>query len=316
MLDDFPVEPRAQRVYRDLLRTAPVDEDAFLADLDDPDDGRRWLDRFADLGLVRTDPDGRLHADPPRDVIEAWATERELEAARARRAASVLTRLYTAEQGIGSGWVELVAGHDEVRRRVHDLQAAARREVRALDRVPYRDEWPDRPEPVQFAALERGVRYRVLYEAGMLRRAAVLRSLRVGVAAGEQARVYADVPLRLLMSDAARAMVVLPRPLTGDADALIVYPSPLFDALGQVFEAFWRLGEPVPDRPGDGSAEPSEETRRLLSLLAAGFTDDAIARDLGVSDRTVHRRVSRLLELLGARTRFQLGLQAARRGWL
>jgi len=316
MLDDFPVEPRAQRVYRDLLRTAPVDEDAFLADLDDPDDGRRWLDRFADLGLVRTDPDGRLHADPPRDVIEAWASARELEAARARRAASVLTRLYTAEQGIGSGWVELVAGHHEVRRRVHDLQATARREVRALDRGAYRDEWPERPERVQRAALARGVRYRVLYEADLLAQEAVLRSLRESVAAGEQARVYADVPLRLLLSDTARGIVVLARPPARDADALIVYPSPLFDALEQVFEAFWRLGEPVPDRAADGPAEPSAETRRLLSLLAAGLTDEAIGRDLGVSDRTVHRRVSRLLELLGARTRFQLGLQAARRGWL
>ena len=39
-----------------------------------------------------------------------------------------------------------------------------------------------------------------------------------------------------------------------------------------------------------------------------------IARELGVSVRTLGRRSSALLAALGARTRFQAGLQAGRRG--
>lgn len=58
------------------------------------------------------------------------------------------------------------------------------------------------------------------------------------------------------------------------------------------------------------------DDRRLLTLLSAGLTDHAIARDLGVSERTVRRRITRLQAVLGGRTRFQLGVQAARRGWL
>ncbi|KGN31699.1 hypothetical protein N802_03310 [Knoellia sinensis KCTC 19936] len=41
-----------------------------------------------------------------------------------------------------------------------------------------------------------------------------------------------------------------------------------------------------------------------------------MARELGVSERTVGRRVARLEERLGARSRFQLAAQAYRRGWL
>jgi DNA-binding NarL/FixJ family response regulator len=58
----------------------------------------------------------------------------------------------------------------------------------------------------------------------------------------------------------------------------------------------------------------STRDQQLLALLAAGLTDQAIARKLGVALRTVERRVRRMMDGLGARTRFQAGLQAAARG--
>ena len=65
--------------------------------------------------------------------------------------------------------------------------------------------------------------------------------------------------------------------------------------------------------PGAPTARPDEQ---LLALLAAGLKDEAIARQLGVSLRTVHRRTSQLLDGVGARTRFQAGLRAAQLGLL
>jgi hypothetical protein len=46
----------------------------------------------------------------------------------------------------------------------------------------------------------------------------------------------------------------------------------------------------------------------LLTLMASGLTDGAIARKLGISERTVRRRVSDILAELGVATRFQAGL--------
>ena len=55
--------------------------------------------------------------------------------------------------------------------------------------------------------------------------------------------------------------------------------------------------------------------REIVLLLAAGATDETIARRLGISARTVQRRVHALMEHLGVRTRFQAGVQAALRHW-
>jgi DNA-binding NarL/FixJ family response regulator len=47
----------------------------------------------------------------------------------------------------------------------------------------------------------------------------------------------------------------------------------------------------------------------VLRLLADGATDEAIARQLSISVRTVQREVRQVLDQVGARTRFQAGLR-------
>jgi DNA-binding NarL/FixJ family response regulator len=50
--------------------------------------------------------------------------------------------------------------------------------------------------------------------------------------------------------------------------------------------------------------------------LLAGLTDHAVANQLGLSMRSVQRRIRALMDLVAAETRLQLGFHAARRGWL
>jgi DNA-binding NarL/FixJ family response regulator len=51
-------------------------------------------------------------------------------------------------------------------------------------------------------------------------------------------------------------------------------------------------------------------------LLVAGHKDEAIAHQLRISRRTVQRRIRRLMDKIGANSRSQVILQAARRGLL
>ena len=96
------------------------------------------------------------------------------------------------------------------------------------------------------------------------------------------------------------------------------YADPVDGSGTALFEHVWDRAVAI---HGDGElpvldAGPSAADAALLPLLAAGLTDGAIARQLGTHPRTVQRRVRDLLDKLGAATRFQAGLQAARRGWL
>ena len=96
---------------------------------------------------------------------------------------------------------------------------------------------------------------------------------------------------------------------------LVVHPSGLLDSLNGLFDCFWRMGVPLTGAgSGTGDDEQDDASRQLLTYLAGGLTDDAIARTLEVSERTVGRRIAVLQERLGARSRFQLAALAARRG--
>ncbi|HET6740184.1 MAG TPA: helix-turn-helix domain-containing protein, partial [Kribbella sp.] len=76
----------------------------------------------------------------------------------------------------------------------------------------------------------------------------------------------------------------------------------------------------TPVRLQAGAAEapegPDDSERLLLSLLVGGVPDKSIATQLGISRRTVQRRLDRLMALAGVDTRTGLAFQAAKRDWL
>ena len=119
------------------------------------------------------------------------------------------------------------------------------------------------------------------------------------------------------IADRAAAILPLTRePGTMVDSALVVHTSTLLDALIQLFELLWQRAVPMSAENAAGTSAAERQDQQLVTLLAAGLKDEAIARQFGVSLRTVHRRTGDLLDRIGARTRFQAGLQAARLGLL
>ncbi|MFI2650977.1 MULTISPECIES: helix-turn-helix domain-containing protein [Micromonospora] len=66
------------------------------------------------------------------------------------------------------------------------------------------------------------------------------------------------------------------------------------------------VGKPVLD----------EEDLRLLRLLAAGLPLETVARQLGLSERTVRRRIRAVCDRLGVNAPIQAVVWAVRRGML
>ena len=95
---------------------------------------------------------------------------------------------------------------------------------------------------------------------------------------------------------------------------MVIRQAPVVAACRSLFDQLWCQGG---DASGPGERRRSAADRqRLLELLARGAKDEQISRTLGISLRTVRRRVADLLAELGVDTRFQAGMEAARRGWL
>jgi DNA-binding CsgD family transcriptional regulator len=137
-------------------------------------------------------------------------------------------------------------------------------------------------------------------------------ALAARLAVGEQIRVLPDLPSRLLVIGDSHA--VLPEPLGyADVPLSIIRQRGVVEAMTQWFELLWERAV-VP--PLDAATRPLDLRGFLLQQLAAGAHDEQIARVLGLSLRTVRRRVADLMSELGADSRFQAGVEAARRGWL
>jgi DNA-binding CsgD family transcriptional regulator len=176
------------------------------------------------------------------------------------------------------------------------------------------DQWRSPREDRRIAliaeAIAQGRRSRVIYPVRALH--ASSRELVGRVAVGEEIRVLPELPTRLLIIGDSHA--VLPEPLgLADSPLSVTRQRGIVEAMTHWFELLWDRAV-VPDL---GRDEPQLDLRRfLLEQLAAGAHDEQIARKLGISLRTVRRRVSTLMTELGADSRFQAGVEAARRGWL
>jgi DNA-binding CsgD family transcriptional regulator len=308
------VDADDERVLRALLIRPQATADELAAASGQPSEQvAAALVRLSGRGLVArlAGPPPRYTAADPRTALDALIHPAEQALRRARDAAAELTALFhTARtERPTAGPVEVVTGH-EVSRAFVRMQQSAVREVRAFDRPPYVHAAGN---PVEPGILARGVRWRAVYHPDALVLPGALGEIRSLVALGEQARVLADVPFKMHLIDERVAMIPLDSE-TATVRAALVHPSALLDSLAIVFESCWRTATPLDAAPAGEAI--SDEDRQLLALLAAGVKDDAIGRQLGLSVRTMRRRVRRLLDVLGAQTRFQAGMQATRRGWI
>ncbi|GAA3254631.1 LuxR C-terminal-related transcriptional regulator [Nonomuraea helvata] len=314
------VDAEDERIYRDLLRHPRATLPELAAHTGRTAVAlRRACSRLEALGLVSRMAGRPVRWVPTRpDVaVAALISRREEGLAQARLAAlALLAETPRTENQSPEELVEVVQGQAAVVQRFTQLQQTATEELLVLDRPPYAQD-PAKQNVAEMERLAHGLLVRGIYDASALEIPGKLRLAQESAAAGEQARVSPEVPMKLAIADRKTAILPLSTDASAYADsAVIVHSSTLLDALVTLFEVLWRSALPLPVKPSAAGSSPAElPDPELFTLLAAGLKDESVARQLGVSLRTVHRRVSELMDLLGARTRFQAGLLAARRGW-
>ncbi|MGP3957263.1 helix-turn-helix domain-containing protein [Nonomuraea sp. 3N208] len=315
LLEGLGVTVAEETAYRALLRHGPATLSELAAETGSSAAAiRRMLPRLEDLGLISRVAGRplRLIATPPTIAIDILVARRQEELTHSRAAAALLATEVAARSGPQPEEVlEVVTGRDAVARRYLQLERNATREMLVLVHPPYAVDISDDRENRQRAARRGAPVTRGIYSPQAFEHPGMLAHTRRAIADGEQARL-GQVPVKLAVADARTAIL----PLVSDEDqavesALVVHPSALLDALVGLFETLWRAAVPLRLSTEGLEQEREAPDAEVLALLAAGMKDDAIARQLGLSPRTVQRRVQVLSERLGARTRFHAGFLAA-----
>lgn len=294
------------------------------------------LRQLGAVGLVAPSPasaSGYAAVDPDAALTRLFAIEnRQLtrhqeEVAQTRDAIAVIMRDFLDIRAAQRNAVEIEEMRDpaQINAFLDDIASLVREEewgmhvgspppVEVVDDMLLRDK----------AVLSAGISMRALYLRRHAQDPFMAGYLEELALAGVQVRVATHLPFRMLLIDQDLALVPI-NPADSSQGAFAIRGGELVRSLRAVYEHCWisaapfetASGRPAQDEStgqGDAALSPSEEV--IVRLLADGAKDDAIARRLGVSTRTLSRMISALLERLGVQTRFQAALEIGRRGWL
>ncbi|WP_461037731.1 LuxR C-terminal-related transcriptional regulator [Streptomyces mayteni] len=279
--------------------------------------------QLAELGLLRPSPSGGRVAISPESAADALLAPMEKDILQ-RRIAMAATRtklhalsgdyLEARSMRSAKSSIEIVEGIDNIRAVIDDLGRTCAKSLDSLVHGGAQTEEGVRAAlAVDRELLSRGIRMRSIFHHSARRdRATTLYAATLSNAGG-QVRSIAVLPSRMLIFDDCAVLPLDPLNTAGGA-ALVRDPAVL-RFLKQLFEHYWDRALDFTEEQ-ESSPGPVGTDREVLLLMAAGKKDEAIAHQLGMSPRSVSRIVARLMERLGAESRFQAGARAALNGWL
>lgn len=321
--DDFTrIDGRLSALYLELVERPEVSR----ADLVTAGRSAAQLDallsRLAITGLVELQGQ-EIRVVPPDNALPARAVQLERQAAAARSAVSEISRrfyvaraqrsrdldqlvrlLYSVEE-MGAASAEMIAmGGDRVLAMRAPTQrilmmAALPAEVRALPLAN---------------AHGKVLSTRAIYDSRLLAALPLGTDVLLERAAHEQQRYTQDLPFSVTVVDDQAAIIDVGFPGRGAPAGLLLRTPVLVEPVLALVERFWQLSVPVPRAGALNTLDKRD--RSILAMLASGASDATIARQTGVSLRTIERRIKLILDQLGAQSRFQAGLLAKERGWL
>lgn len=281
----------------------------------------RGLARLADLGLVK-DTDGTLEPVEPDTALVRTLDAYRLNAAEQARAQVHMEGLTRSLVTVYRPAVARENSHVDV-----EYVTEPRRKKRIMSELDTTvRETSDALHPTGMAAMEvleeslerdaemvsRGVQVRNIYDRSVLHNPRHARYLDRLTEAGIRVRLIDHGPADIVIYD--RLVVCLPTDPDEPSGAMsVVRGSALVKFHLAVFEDYWLRSEPYEQQLAAraGGTELTPQERVVVRLMSGGLSDDQIARRMGIHRRTVQRTVAKLMERLGAASRFEAGLRLA-----
>ncbi|MEV7328559.1 helix-turn-helix transcriptional regulator [Micromonospora sp. NPDC093244] len=323
MFDLLGLSAQHEVVYRTMLERPDLNVAGLSTHLDvPPDEVRAALDVLADLALIRLDSEGD-RARPVRpqagltallSKVEAEVAVRQKHVEATKAAIAAIAAAHDDHHQALEG--RLLEGIDSVRDRLAELAHTARVECLSFNTGGAQS--PDTLEaeaPLDQQALQRGVQIRNVYQDSFRNDPGTLAHARWLAGLGGQSRTTPTLPMRMVIVDRVIALVPID-PANPRQGALELHSHGIVAGLTALFEQVWHTSAPFDDQSTADAQGLTRQERELLRLLGTGHTDESAARKLAISLRSVQRMMTSLTERLGAASRFQAGVQAARNGWV
>jgi sugar-specific transcriptional regulator TrmB/DNA-binding CsgD family transcriptional regulator len=319
MLHALGLGEREDIVYQYLLETKPATAEDVQAETGlRSAQARQALARLAEAGFAQRLPDDsqRFAAASPQ-TVETAIMRKLIDLHDAQEQLGRLSTRYRAArlEADGAGIFEVIKGADAVRENTLALVASARTETLNMAKPPN-----IALHPSEHVEADETVHGRTVFDQVLVRDEETLDAIRSSTGTHYEFRVHALVPVKMLVIDRQVAMMYM-RHQDEDPVAALIRESPILDSFLALFDYVWDTATTLQhlsfDKPGDPKRCPlTHDDLLLLSLLLAGLTDQAIARQLRVSVRTIERRVRAMMDAAHVRTRTQLVWESARQKWL
>lgn len=288
---------------------------------------RAGLEQLGRVGLVAEGEDG-YRAVPYRSVVDgllrsqAGILERVLTHLSERHR-TLRTLIAERDALEPNGEVSTVPLVTDPRAGMYDMPSEATTEIATIHPGGhFTDELLERSLSRAEQCLRNGVALRVIHQRAAMQRPRQVAYMREIEQMGGSVRLRDNLPFRLLLIDRSSAVCALDAG-GGSLETLLLRGGQFVTMLERVFEVTWVDSVPLSSATGRPAAAPERNEQVLglsgqqevvLRMLAEGQTDQAIARRLGVTTRTITRRMGEIYDALGVNNRFQAGVKAHRMG--
>ncbi|MEV0224587.1 LuxR C-terminal-related transcriptional regulator [Streptomyces sp. NPDC050704] len=167
--------------------------------------------------------------------------------------------------------------------------------------------------PRDLALAGRGISQRTLYQHSVRSHQPTLAYVERVTAEGAQVRTLDEIFERVIICD--RAVAFIPGIPERRTAALAVRHPGAITFLVKIFEHMWERARPVSIVPEQHRPDLLIDSVRsaMLRMVVTGHTDETIATRLGMSSRTVSAHIKKVADVLGSRSRAELGYLISQR---
>jgi hypothetical protein len=276
------------------------------------------------LGLLAPGPDGLVIPVPPATAAQMMLEPLRREVARHQHHMAALepsfasaAGAYTAALQSSSGDVRVIRGADMISVALQTSVDVCTSELLTVQPGGRRAPDPlNRALASELPALRRGVAQRTIYQHAVRSHAPTMDYIREITQAGGEVRTLDEVVDRLIVCDKSVAFIPGGAP---SADRVLEIRNPgIVRFIVTVFESMWQRAQPIEFTPGRRRPPEvvDEIQATIMRFLVEGYTDAKIARQLGLSLRTVATHIRKISDQLGSGSRAQLGYLIAVRNLL